>query len=62
MDFVNWILENGETLVQGALGLIGAGAILATITPTDKDDKIFGWLYKAIHTLGMNFGKAKNGN
>jgi len=43
-----------------ALALVGAFAILATITANKTDNKIINFLLKLINAIGMNIGKAKN--
>ena len=58
---MNWITENWEIVGQIALQVVGAAALIATLTPSETDNKIIGLISKLIHTLGGNFGKAKNG-
>ena len=57
---MNWITENWETVGAIALQVVGAAALIATLTPSETDNKIIGLISKLIHTLGGNFGKAKN--
>lgn len=55
-----WIIENFDQLIMIALAVVGAAAAIATVTPTQTDNKIVDAVYKVLHTLAMNFGKAKN--
>ena len=51
------------TGILSGLALIVAGAaVLATITPTPKDDAILAKLKKVLDFLALNIGKAKNAN
>lgn len=58
---MNYVLENWQTLLELALQIVGAAAIVATLTPTDADNKVVALVSKLVHALGANFGKAKNG-
>ena len=52
MDINDWLM-----LVPSVFGVAAA---VATVTPTKADDKIVNGLFKLVHTLGLNFGRAKN--
>lgn len=54
---INWFTVHLPLILE----VIGAFAVLATITPNKADDEIIGTLLKAVNFLGANFGKAKNG-
>jgi hypothetical protein len=43
-----------------AASIVGTFALIASITPTKKDDTIVGYLTQLIDFLGANFFKAKN--
>lgn len=65
MDIINSVMAfiNGATILgilDGAAKVVAGAAILATFTPTPKDDGLFAYLTKAINFLGMNIGKARN--
>ena len=47
-------------IVAGLLAIIGGAAILATMTPTPKDDAILAKVKKVLDFIAMNIGKAKN--
>lgn len=54
-------LINGVPELIVALSLIISGAaVIATFTPTPKDDAFFAKLKGLLDMVGMNFGKAKN--
>jgi len=57
---MEWITENWENVIGIATSVVGAFAILATMTPNPNDDKIVSQLYKLINFLGANFGQSKN--
>lgn len=52
-----WFTENFSQLIQ----IIGAAAVVATMTPNKSDDKIVQFILDAVNFLGGNMGKAKNG-
>jgi pyruvate kinase len=49
-----------ENILSDILTVIGGASIIATVTPTDKDNFILKLLSAIIHAVAMNFGKAKN--
>jgi hypothetical protein len=57
---MDWILENGSNLLDIALKVVGAFAVIASLTPNVTDNKIAATLLRIINTLGFNIGKAKN--
>tara|TARA_Y100000310_G_scaffold190140_1_gene190101 strand:- start:633 stop:818 length:186 start_codon:yes stop_codon:yes gene_type:complete len=57
---MDWIFDNWQNMLSIATSLVGAFAILATMTPNPEDDKIVSQLYKLINFLGANFGQSKN--
>jgi hypothetical protein len=56
---VEFVLGNGLRILEAVTMVVGAFALIATITPTEADNKIADKLMKAIHFLGANFGKAR---
>jgi len=52
MDYINKYIEV-------ALAIHAAASAIVALTPTPKDDKIIGKLYKIIETLALVVGKAK---
>jgi len=57
---MEWITDNWQDVLGIATSIVGAFAIIATMTPNPQDDKIVSMLYKLINFLGANFGKSKN--
>jgi len=57
---MEWISENWENVIGIVTSVVGAFAIISTMTPNPKDDKIVSQLLKFINFLGANFGKSKN--
>jgi hypothetical protein len=49
-----------EEYIELALAIVGVASIIATMTPTDIDNKVVSMASKFLHLLAMNFGKAKN--
>ena len=41
--------------------LVGTFALIATMTKNTSDNTIADFLYRAINTMGLNVGRAKNG-
>ena len=57
---MTWIAENWETVGQIALQVVGLAALVATLTPTESDNKVVAMISKLVHALGANFGNAKS--
>jgi len=57
---ISWITLNINDLVQVALQVVGAFAIIATWTPNTADNKIASTLLEAVNFLGGNLNKARN--
>ncbi|MAH47845.1 hypothetical protein CMI37_18635 [Candidatus Pacearchaeota archaeon] len=57
---MEWLSANWENVIGMATSMVGAFALLSTMTPNPRDDKIVGYLWKLINFLGANFGKSKN--
>lgn len=60
MEFITgvvaWVLSHIPQLLE----VIGAFALIATMTPNKTDDEIINKLLKFINFVGANFGKSKN--
>jgi hypothetical protein len=57
MDF---IIENGTQLFEILAQIVGAFAVIATMTKNESDNKVVAWLLKAVNFLGANLGRARN--
>jgi len=53
---MNFITENWLELLIGLMAFV---KIITNLTPTDKDNKIFGWLDTMIDTFVPNYPKKK---
>ena len=57
---MDWILGNTENIIDVLLKLVGAFAIISTMTPNEADNAIADSLLRFINLLGGNFGKSSN--
>lgn len=57
---MDWLISNVGSLLDISLKLVGAFAVIATMTPNVNDNKIADGLLKFVNMLGGNFGNAKN--
>lgn len=57
---MNYVIENFDNILMLATSIVGTAAIIASMTPTPKDDGIVRLLKKVLDFLAMNVGKAKN--
>ena len=57
---MDWIIQNAGNMFDIALKIIGAFAIIATMTPNESDNKIANGLMRIINMLGANTGMASN--
>jgi hypothetical protein len=61
MDIINAVLGfDWGAIVNILLQAIGLAALVATVTPTDADDRIIAAIQRAVHTLAGNWGKSAN--
>lgn len=58
MEFLQSI--NIVTIISVLTSIVGTAALIATVTPTQKDDEIIGRISKVVHFLAANFGQARN--
>lgn len=57
---ISWITLNINDIVQIALQVVGAFAIIAAWTPNTADNKVASTLLEAVNFLGGNLNKARN--
>ena len=57
---MDWIIGNSGNMVDIALKIVGAFAVIATMTPNESDNKIADGLMRLVNMLGANFGKSSN--
>ncbi len=53
---MNFITENWAELL---IGIMAFAKVITNLTPTEKDNKIFGWLDTIIDALVPNYTKKK---
>ena len=58
-DIINWISENHIALLSILTGVVTVASLVASLTPTPKDDTFVSKLYKYLDLLALNVGKAK---
>lgn len=58
-SIINYILDNGEALLNAATAIVAACSAIAALTSTPVDDGIVRKLYKVIDFLALNIGRAK---
>tara|TARA_Y100000310_G_C20245085_1_gene606427 strand:+ start:372 stop:572 length:201 start_codon:yes stop_codon:yes gene_type:complete len=56
---MDWILTNKEVLLGIVTAVVTLASLIASLTPTPKDDTVVGKLYKLLDLLALNVGKAK---
>lgn len=62
------LLDNGSATGEakgwpggaGVFQVVGMFAMIASLTKNETDDKVIGYILKAINLLGFNIGAAKN--
>ena len=47
-------------LIEYVPDVIAGAAVITALTPTPRDDKIVGKIYKVVEVLGLNIGRAKD--
>jgi hypothetical protein len=60
MDIINWIVGHLVEILAAAGSVCLAASAITALTPTPKDDKIVGKVYKVVEFLGGVVGKAKD--
>lgn len=63
MEVISMTLDfartHGGALLDIAFAVISAASLIAALTPTPRDDLLFGKLYKLVDALALNVGHAK---
>jgi|TARA_R110000822_G_scaffold176392_5_gene315917 hypothetical protein len=60
MDIVSYVMQNWNLITDVVLKLVGAFAIIASMTPNTNDNKAAQMLADLVNLLGFNIGKSKN--
>ncbi|PWR19233.1 hypothetical protein DKG75_19605 [Zavarzinia compransoris] len=58
---MEFIIDNGDTLLAAASGVIAAASAIAALTPTPVDDGIVRLLRRVVEVLALNVGNARRG-
>ncbi len=57
---ITWISAHADQIIGALTSIVTGASALAALTPTPKDDSLFGKLYKVVDFLALNVGKAKD--
>lgn len=57
---IQTLIDNKDSIYTAITSLISFCAVVATLTPSDSDNKVVAQIQAVVHLLGMNFGLAKN--
>ena len=57
---IQYITENGADIITILVAVMAALKVIARLTPTLKDDDIFGKVDKVLEFIIPNYGKKKN--
>ena len=60
MDIVSYVMQNWNLITDVVLKLVGAFAIIASMTPNTNDNKAAQMLADLVNLLSCNIGKSKN--
>lgn len=55
-----WLIENIGTIYVVASSVVGTAAVIASVTPTPKDDEWVARVRKLLDLLAFNVGNARN--
>ena len=59
MEALSWISANIETVIAIVTAVVTLASLVASVTPTPKDNAVIAKLYKVIDLLALNIGHAK---
>lgn len=59
VDLLNQFFANLPRVLETAMTVITAASTITAVTPTPRDDRFVGKLYKVIEVLALNIGFAK---
>lgn len=59
MEAIKWISANIETVIAIVTAVVTLASLVASVTPTPKDNAVISKLYKVIDLLALNIGHAK---
>ena len=59
MEAIKWISANIETVIAIVTAAVTLASLVASVTPTPKDNTVIAKLYRVIDLLALNIGHAK---
>ena len=59
MEAIKWISANIETVIAIVTAVVTLASLIASITPTPKDNDVIAKVYKVVDLLALNIGHAK---
>ena len=59
MEAIKWISANIETVIAIVTAVVTLASLVASVTPTPKDNAVIAKLYNVIDLLALNIGHAK---
>lgn len=54
------VFDAAPLALQAVMTLVTAASAITAVTPTPRDDRIVGKLYKALEIMALNIGRAKD--
>ena len=58
-ELISYVVGNIDTILATITAIVAAASSVAALTPTPKDDDLFGKIFKIVDWLALNVGKAK---
>ena len=59
MEALSWISANIETVIAIVTAVVTLASLIASITPTPKDNAVIAKVYRVVDLLALNIGHAK---
>lgn len=59
MEALSWISANIETVIAIVTAVVTLASLIASITPTPKDNAVIAKVYRLVDLLALNIGHAK---
>ena len=60
LQMIEFALTQAPLWLQAFLTLVGGASAVAALTPTPRDDRFLGGLYRIIDLMALNVGRAKD--
>lgn len=59
MDILNYAINNADTIISAATGVVTIASVITASTDTPKPETFLGKLYKVLEILALVIGKTK---